>query len=121
MSRQKGARVETKDSKFEVVSKEDNNPLPPVDQLERLHSFRPDLVDKVVNKAFEEADLRHKQEIEQNKFFMKETVNNRRTVTAVVFSCLLITLILGLKGLELSALGPCLVPIALVLSRIFGR
>ena len=49
MSRKSGIRATDNDKKIEFVSQEDNNPLPPVEQLEKLHSFRPDLVDKVID------------------------------------------------------------------------
>lgn len=117
MTRQNGVRAESKGSKIEVVSKEDNNPLPPIDQLERLNGFRPDLVDKVVDAAMEEAKRRREFNERQNEFFMRETRMNRWTVTIIVCICLAITLALGLDGKQLSAFGSCLIPLVMLLSR----
>ncbi len=58
MSRKSGIRATDNDKKIEFVSQEDNNPLPPVEQLEKLNSFRPDLVDKVIEFCAEETKQR---------------------------------------------------------------
>lgn len=118
MTRQNGVRAESKGSKIEVVSKEDNNPLPPIDQLERLNSFRPDLVDKVVDTAMDEAKRRREFKDRQSEFYMRETRMNRWTVTIIICLCLAITLVLGLNDKQLSAFGSCLIPLVMLLSRL---
>ena len=45
---------------FRAVSQENDFPLPPVDELAKLHSFRPDLVDKVIELTAIEAQERRK-------------------------------------------------------------
>lgn len=107
--------------KLTSFSQEDNNPLPPVEQLEKLHSFRPDLVDKVVDAALKETEFRHKMETEQFDFFKSESRKNRWTVGLITVSCLVVTVILGTFGRELSALGTCFFPIAIILTRLFKR
>lgn len=108
-------------NQLEIVSQEDNNPLPPVEQLERLHGFRPDLVDKVVDAALKETEHRHKMESEQFAFFKSETAKNRWLVGAITVLCLVVTVVLGILGKEISALGSCFFPVMLVLSRFFKR
>ena len=69
MSRKSGLRAvqnQNKEQHVEIVSQEDNNPLPPIDQLEKLHNFRPDLVDKVVCMVSNEIEHRHQFEKEVN-------------------------------------------------------
>ena len=126
MSRKNGLRTSQtnkngQNNQVEIVSQEDNNPLPPVEQLERLHSFRPDLVDKVVDAALKETEYRHKLESEQFEFFKSEYSKNRWTVGIITVSCLVVTIILGTMGRELSALGTCFFPIAIILTRLFKR
>lgn len=65
--------------------KRDNNPLPPVEQLEKLHSFRPDLVDKVIEFCAEETKHRRQLEKDQFEFFKSETRINRWIVSIIIF------------------------------------
>ncbi len=121
MSRKSGIRATDNDKKIEFVSQEDNNPLPPVEQLEKLHSFRPDLVDKVIDFCTEETKHRRQLEKDQFEFFKSETRINRWIVSIIIILCLAITLILGILGMELSALAPCFIPIALLITKLFNK
>lgn len=49
---QKHTAVELQDptgNQVRAVSQENDFPLPPVDELKKLHDFRPDLVDKIID------------------------------------------------------------------------
>ena len=58
---QKHVAVKAKDAtgaEVQAISQENDFPLPPVQELEKLHQFRPDLVDKVLELTAEEAKKR---------------------------------------------------------------
>ncbi len=58
---QKHVAVKAKDAtgtEVQAISQENDFPLPPVQELEKLHHFRPDLVDKVLELTAEEAQKR---------------------------------------------------------------
>lgn len=58
---QKHTAVEVQDpsgGQVRAVSQETDFPLPPVEELAKLHQFRPDLVDKVLDLTAEEAKAR---------------------------------------------------------------
>ena len=58
---QKHTALEVQDpsgTQLRAVSHENDFPLPAVDELEKLHRFRPDLVDKVIELTNQEADHR---------------------------------------------------------------
>lgn len=60
---QKHTAVELQDptgNQVRAVSQENDFPLPPVDELKKLHDFRPDLVDKIIDLTAQEAAERHK-------------------------------------------------------------
>ena len=58
---------------------------------------------------------------DQFEFFKSETRINRWIVSIIIILCLAITLILGILGMELSALAPCFIPIALLITRLFNK
>ena len=52
---QKHTAVEVQDptgNQVRAVSQENDFPLPPVDELRKLHEFRPDLVDKIIGSSW---------------------------------------------------------------------
>ncbi len=58
---QKHTAVEVQDqsgNQLRAVSQENDFPLPPADELQKLHQFRPDLVDKVLEMTEKEAQAR---------------------------------------------------------------
>ena len=58
---QKHVAVKAKDAtgaEVQAISQENDFPLPPVQEFEKLHQFRPDLVDKVLELTAEEAKKR---------------------------------------------------------------
>lgn len=60
---QKHTAVELQDqtgNQVRAISQENDFPLPPVDELRKLHAFRPDLVDKVIDLTAQEAAERRK-------------------------------------------------------------
>ncbi len=74
-------------------------------------------MDKVVDLSVEESKHRREFNKRQSEFYMHETRMNRWTISVIVVLCLVITLILGLNGKQLSALGSCFIPLVLLLSR----
>lgn len=57
-----------------VQSHESDALLLPVEQLERLHHFRPDLVDFVIEQTRTEAEHRRRQDVIVNRFIFVERV-----------------------------------------------
>ena len=55
-----------------VQSQETDSPILPVAQLEQLHSFRPDLVDFVIEQTKAEAEFRRKRELRVNRYVFLE-------------------------------------------------
>ncbi|SKA64923.1 hypothetical protein [Succinivibrio dextrinosolvens] len=123
MATKSGIRTQTEGTKrqTELVAQDDNNPLPPIEQLEKLHNFRPDLVDKVVEQSFKEAEHRRALDKEQFDFFKSTTNFNKWLVAVICILCIGVTLVLGLEGKQMSALGSCFFPVILLLTRLFRR
>ena len=121
MAKQKGARIQSDSGNLELVTKEDNNPFPPADQLEKLNSFRPDLVDEVINLVKSEVEHRRALENTAQKVMQEELKCNRKVVVCISILCLLITAFLGYFGREMSAFASCLFPIFLLISRLIKR
>lgn len=121
MSTKVGARLQEKNRSTELVVNDDNNPFPPIDALEKLHRFRPDLVDQAIQVATEET--KHRQEMERKafEFSVKENIARRRMVTLIAIAALVITAFLGYLGKEMSAVASCLVAVALLISNLFKR
>ena len=124
MSRKSGLRAvqnQNKEQHVEIVSQEDNNPLPPIDQLEKLHNFRPDLVDKVVCMVSNEIEHRHQFEKEQFEYFKKSNDKNVWLVYSVGVSCLGVTLVLVCVGKEIAAFATCIIPITALISKLITK
>ena len=73
---QKSTAVELQDNsgnQVRAVSHESDYPLPPVAELEKLHQFRPDLVDKVFEMTKEEAKYRRERMLQIDRYlFLSE-------------------------------------------------
>lgn len=124
MSRKSGLRAvqnQNKEQHVEIVSQEDNNPLPPIDQLEKLHSFRPDLVDQVVDMVSNETKYRHQFEKEQFEYYKKTNDKNAWLVYSVCVFCLIVTFVLGIIGKEIAAFATCIIPIMAVVSKLITK
>lgn len=126
MASTQGAKViksnpQKEHNELQIVAQEDNNPLPPIADLERLNAIRPDLVDRVADEAFLEA--KHRREMEKSHFELmkKEASSNRWFVAFILITCLAVTTYLGWLGKELSAIGACMFPILMFLSNLFKR
>lgn len=62
----------TKGDELAVDSHETDSPILPAAQLERLHQFRPDLVDFVVEQTKEEAEFRRHTTIRRDGYILAE-------------------------------------------------
>lgn len=97
----KHVKAQARDSsgnEIAIASTNSDSPLLPVEQLERLHQFRPDLVDFVVNETSEEAKTRRNENKKINCYTFIERI------VGLIFS-LIIALVgvigaiyLGLEG-----------------------
>lgn len=74
MSRTTTARAKNREGELTVSHLESDSPLLPVVQLERLHTFRPDLVDWVKDQTQKEAEHRRRENAAINKFVFVERI-----------------------------------------------
>ena len=87
----KHVRAQAKDphgNEIAIASVNSDSPLLPVEQLEKLHKFRPDLVDFVIEETRSESQLRRTETIKINKYTFIERI------VGLIFS-----LIIGLVGI----------------------
>ncbi|RSE17253.1 putative membrane protein [Acinetobacter johnsonii] len=63
-----------KGDELQVHHQESDSPIVYTNELEKLHTFRPDLVDWVVKMTTDEAEERRKQTSRTNKFIFAERV-----------------------------------------------
>ncbi|MDP0373008.1 hypothetical protein Q7Y31_08070 [Glaesserella parasuis] len=85
----KHVKAQARDSRgneIAIASTNSDSPLLPVEQLERLHQFRPDLVDFVVNETQEEAKTRRNENRKINFYrpYPKFCVNTHFNLTVIV-------------------------------------
>lgn len=105
---QKSTAVELQDNsgnQVRAVSHESDYPLPPVAELEKLHQFRPDLVDKVFEMTKEEAKYRRERMLQIDRYlFCQNLVSN---IGAVLVALLAFSgaIYLGSQGYEKTAIG----------------
>lgn len=66
------AGVRNKDGEAVVSQSETDTPILPVPQLERLHQFRPDIIDWVIQQTQIEAEYRREQKKKINKYVIIE-------------------------------------------------
>ena len=70
---QKHTAVEVQDptgNQVRAISQENDFPLPPVDELKKLHEFRPDLVDKIIELTVQEAAERRKRSLKIDVYIL---------------------------------------------------
>jgi hypothetical protein len=72
MSRATIARAKSPTHELSVQQHESDSPLLPVAQLERLHEFRPDLVDWVIQQTQIEAEHRRRIDTRVNRYVFTE-------------------------------------------------
>lgn len=73
-NRQTTAKVTQKDGELTLSQHETDSPIIPVAQLERLHAFKPEAVDWILEQTQIEADHRRKEEIRVNGFIFTEHI-----------------------------------------------
>lgn len=105
---QKHTAVEVQDqsgNQLRAVSQENDFPLPPVDELQKLHQFRPDLVDKVLELTEQEAQYRRSRLSAIDKFVHRQ--NMTATFGSIAISLLAFggAIFLALKGHDWVAMG----------------
>ena len=86
---QKHTAVEVQDptgNQVRAVSQENDFPLPPVDELRKLHEFRPDLVDKIIDLTAKEAEERRARSAKIDKYIYHQ--NLLSSVGAILISVL---------------------------------
>lgn len=74
MSRQTTAGIRDHNKEVVLQQSESDSPALPVTQLEKLHSFRPDIVDWVKDQTQIEAEYRRSQRSLLNKFIFIERI-----------------------------------------------
>jgi len=74
MSRQTTAGVRDRSKEVVVQQSETDSPALPVAQLEKLHNFRPDIIDWVISQTQTEAEHRRSQNKRINGFVFVERV-----------------------------------------------
>lgn len=74
MARASKTQIEAGAGKITHQQQESDSPLLPVAQLQRLHDYRPDLVDWVVKETKVQADHRRSQERRINSFIFIESI-----------------------------------------------
>lgn len=101
---------------LEIVHKDDNNPLPPVEALERLHAFRPDLVDRAVNMAEDEAKDRREKELMAIKYAQRDNLLSQIFAFIICLGAIGTAGFLGYKGYTEAAYAVCGVPVAIIVA-----
>lgn len=105
---QKQLAVEATDEsgrRLRAVSQENDFPIPPVEDLERLHVFRPDLVDKAIELAAEEGrERRNRLLIIDRNVFIQNLVANIGAIF-VSLTAFIGAIFLALNGHDMAAIG----------------
>ena len=97
-SKQTTARYNARNGELAVQQHETESPILPVAQLEKLHNFRPDLVDFVVQETQAEAAFRRKETIRTNIFVFIERMAGIISALIIGASCILGGVYLVLRG-----------------------
>ncbi|SPT71060.1 Predicted membrane protein [Anaerobiospirillum thomasii] len=106
---------------IELIQKYDNNPLPPIESLERLHKFRPDLIDKTIALLEEEASFRRQQEEKMLKFSQRDNLLSQIFAFIICLSGIAGAIYVGIQGNELASFGVLGIPIAIVVTAFLRR
>jgi hypothetical protein len=92
-------QAQSKDGEqFDVTAHESDSPLLPVAQLERLHGFRPDLVDWVIENTREEAVARRKRTARVDAFVLIERVGGLVAGFLIAFAGIVAAAYLAING-----------------------
>lgn len=105
---QKHTAVEMKDpsgNQLRAVSQENDFPLPPVGELEKLHQFRPDLVDKVLTMTEQEAKFRRERMLRIDTFIHWQNMLSAGGSVAVAIVAFLGAIYLAFNGHDWAAVG----------------
>jgi uncharacterized membrane protein len=83
-----------------AISHENDFPLPAVDELEKLHGFRPDLVDKVIEMTVQEAEHRRSRSSKIDGYVHRQAMVSTVGSTAVALLAFGGAIYLGYTGHE---------------------
>ena len=83
MAKSTSAHLKTDSSEVTIRAHDTDSPILPVEQLVRLHEFRPDLVDFVIEETRAEAAHRRKNENRKNVFVFLERMMVLISVLAI--------------------------------------
>lgn len=86
MSKSTSGKLSNRNSELSFEHHETDSPLIPVGQLERLHKFRPDAVDWIINQTQIEAEHRRKEQIRINSFVFIERIVGQIFAAAIGLS-----------------------------------
>lgn len=100
----------------ELVSTADNNPLPPIDVLERLDKFRPDLVDFAIKQAVEESKDRRAKDDRLIEIANKERCRAQFLAFGICFLSIVGSCVLGWLGMGWAAATICGVPLTMIIA-----
>lgn len=103
MGKKSSAGVRLSPQQLEVVAKEEDAPLPSADELAKLHSFRPDLVDVAVKESREEIAHRRKQEIKVSLYVFIERMLGLIFATLLTGASLWVSYLLAMSNHDVAA------------------
>ena len=86
MAKKSATGLRVSPEQLEVVAKEEDAPLPSADELAKLHSFRPDLVDVSVSEAREEIAHRRARDTKVTEYVFIERILG--LVIAFILPCI---------------------------------
>ena len=122
-SKTRAARVihDQQGHNLEIIQRDDNNPLPPIEALERLHQFRPDLVDHAIRMAEDEAKDRREKESKVLKYTQRDNLLSQIFAFIICIFAVGTAGWLGYIGREYAAFAVCGVPVAIIVSSFLKR
>ena len=103
MGKKSSAGVRLSPQQLEVVAKEEDAPLPSADELAKLHSFRPDLVDVAVKESRDEIAHRRKQEIKVSLYVFIERMLGLIFATLLTGASLWVSYLLAMSNHDVAA------------------
>ena len=99
MAKQTHVKAEdTKGSQLQLVQHDTDSPLLPVAQLEKLHAFRPDLVDWVCKQTELEAQSRRERQKRLDRFVLTERISGQLAGTLIAFIGIGASVLLAFHG-----------------------
>lgn len=103
MGKKSSAGVRLSPQQLELVAKEEDAPLPSADELAKLHSFRPDLVDVAVKESRDEIAHRRKQEIKVSLYVFIERMLGLIFATLLTGASLWVSYLLAMSNHDVAA------------------